>query len=327
MVLVVHGVNVVTLLVGQHGSAWNGNRHDRLDAFDQHGDEFAIDQRAIYRLSRLDRLERRVGYRAAHQDRVGGRLHAWLDVIDLAGLVVQRAIRQTQPDHHGAKTALCGVVFFQVDLRTHRDREQDIYRVLADDAGERAGTGSHNIADADRGSADLAADRRMDLGIGQIDLCHAKLRLGRRHLRGKRALVGGRVVHGGALPGRRAQQRLGARQLDVGVRQLRAGICNGGFLLRHGGLERLPLQSIQQIALMHLGPFDEQPLLQERGHASGEDDAINRLDAAGELGGFRDRLLFGAHHPYCRRTARRLGTGLSRCDRREHRNKAAQVHP
>ena len=40
-------IDIVALLVGQHGGARHRQRLDRLDALDQHGDELAVDQRAV----------------------------------------------------------------------------------------------------------------------------------------------------------------------------------------------------------------------------------------------------------------------------------------
>ena len=47
------------------------------------------------------------------------------------------------------------------------------------------------------------------------------------------------------------------------------GIAGAAWLSREVGLERRLLQHIQQIALLHLRPFGEQPLLHECGDASG----------------------------------------------------------
>ncbi len=97
----------------------------------------------------------------------------------------------------------------------------------------------------------------MDIGIGEVDVRDAQLCLGGCHLRRLRALSGDRIVHRGALAGRRVQQRLRARKLDVGIGEPGAGIGDGRLLLRHGGLERRAFQAIQQIAFLHLGAFDE----------------------------------------------------------------------
>ena len=141
-----------------------------------------------------------------------------------------------------------------------------------------------------------------------------------------RALVGDRVVDRGSLAGRRAQQRLRAGKLDVGVGEPRAGIGDGGLLLRHRGLERRALQAVEQVALLHLGAFGEQPLLEERGDAGGERDAVHRLDAADELGCLGDRLARRAHHADRRRAARRLRLrGAEPRKGRKQRDEAAQT--
>ena len=44
LVLGIDHVNIVALLIRQHGSARNGQHRDRLHALQQHGDEFSVDQ-------------------------------------------------------------------------------------------------------------------------------------------------------------------------------------------------------------------------------------------------------------------------------------------
>ena len=78
---------------------------DRLDAFDHHSHKFAIGQFAHWATIHLSSAQLRVRDGAAQEDRVGGGLHAGLDIVDLAGLPEQRPIRQTQPDHHGVHAA------------------------------------------------------------------------------------------------------------------------------------------------------------------------------------------------------------------------------
>ncbi len=62
---------------------------------------------AVDRLARLRRPARRVGDRARAAGRVGVVGDRWVDVVELAGLLVQRAVRQPQPDHHGARSRPC----------------------------------------------------------------------------------------------------------------------------------------------------------------------------------------------------------------------------
>ena len=167
----------------------------------------------------------------------------------------------------------------------------------------------------------------MDLGIGEVDLRDAQLRLRRRQLRRLRTLGGGRIVDRGPLAGRRAQQRLRACELDIGVGEPGAGVGDRGLLLRHRGLERRALQAVQQVALLHLGAFGEQALLEERGDAGGQRDAVHRLDAADEFGCLGDRLARRAHHADRGRAARRLRLrGGEPRKGRKQRDEAAQRH-
>ena len=124
----------------------------------------------------------------------------------------------------------------------------------------------------------------MDFGIGQIELRDAQLSLRRRHLCRLRSLRGDCIVHRGSLSGRRAQQRLCACKLDIGIGEPRAGVCDGRLLLRHRGFEWGALQAVQQIAVFDLGAFGEPPLLEKRGDAGGKRDAVHCLDAADEFG-------------------------------------------
>ncbi len=177
------------------------------------------------------------------------------------------------------------------------------------------------------GTADLAADRRMDLGIGQVDLCDAQLRLRTRKLCRLRPLRGNRIVHRRALTGGRVQQRLRAGELDIGVGEPGAGIRDGRLLLRHRGHERRLFQAIEQIALLHLGAFDEQALIEECGHPRGERHAVHSLDAADEFGRLGDGLTRRADHADRRRPTRHLGLrGAEPRKRRKQRGQAAQSH-
>ena len=122
---------------------------------------------------------------------------------------------------------------------------------------------------------------------------HLQLRLCRENLGGQRTLVGHGVIDIGSLAGGRAQQRLGARKLNVGVGEARAGVRDRSFLLLHGGFERSALQSVKQVALLDLCPLGEQALVEESSDARGKGYPLDRLHASDELGCFCDSRLLG----------------------------------
>ena len=135
------------------------------------------------------------------------------------------------------------------------------------------------------------------------------MRLRRQHLRCQGSLVGDGVIDVGPLAGRRTQQRLRSGELDIGVGQSSAGVGDRGFLLLHRGLERRPLQTIEQIALFDLGALGKQTLVEKSGHPRGQRDTIDRLHAADELRRFGDRRLLRPDHADGRWAAGHLGEG------------------
>ena len=102
--------------------------------------------------------------------------------------------------------------------------------------------GRDDVAVGDRGAADLAVDRRVDLGIVEIDLRQLHLRLRGLHLGLEAALVGERGVVGRLLAGRPAEQ--GSRPVggQLGVGQRRLQLRHLRLLRLEVGLERAALQ-------------------------------------------------------------------------------------
>jgi hypothetical protein len=94
----------------------------------------------------------------------------------------------------------------------------------------------------------------VDLGVVQIDLRHAQLRLCGQNLGCQGSLVGNGVIDIGSLAGRRSQQRLRSGELDVRVGKSSAGVSDSGLLLLHRRLERRALQTVEQITLSNLAP-------------------------------------------------------------------------
>src|ERR1700722_4857546 len=123
LVLRVHGVDVIALLVGQDRGTGDGEDFDRLDAFDQNGDKFAVGEFAYRGAIHFANSQRGIGDRAAQDDRVGGGGHRVVLEGQLAGLAVDLAVRQPQPDHDGIEAALVCVAVAQVECRAQCDRK------------------------------------------------------------------------------------------------------------------------------------------------------------------------------------------------------------
>ena len=201
---------------------------------------------------------------------------------------------------------LCGGGLHQRRDRARGDREDDVHRVLADDRRENAGARRDIIADRHQGAADLAVDRRANVGVAEIDLRLVELRLGAQHLGLEGQLVRLRGVDGRLLPGRGVEQRLGARQGQVGVLQLRLVLSDHRLLRLDIGLERALLEAVEQLALLDFRAFGEVALVKESRDAGDEVDPVGRLDAADILARRGDRLPDGRHDADRRRRRRRL---------------------
>ncbi len=104
-----------------------------------------------------------------------------------------------------------------------RYRKQHLHRVFFDYGRKDARVWPDQIAGRDRRPPDASGDRRFDVGIGQLDLRVAKVRLG-FHNRGLGlTLFGGPLIElrnrGIALAG----QLGGARELLIGIGERRLG--------------------------------------------------------------------------------------------------------
>src|SRR6185437_15353759 len=108
-------------------------------------------------------------------------------------------------------------------------------------------------------------------------------------LRLQRLLRRERRIDGRLLTGRRREQRLGARQRQIGILQLRLDLRDRPLLGLDVGAEGSLLQPIEEIARLDLGALREEPLVEEGGDARHEVDPVGRLDAADELARRRDR--------------------------------------
>ena len=132
----------------------------------------------------------------------------------------------------------------QVERGALRHREQHVHRVLADDRRQRAAGRRDDIAFGDRGAADLAVDRRADLGVAEVDLGGLQLRLRAGDLRRKGALRGERGVDGRLLPGGRASTASGpARRVSCGIAVLRLELLDGRLGAVDLRLKRRPVRA------------------------------------------------------------------------------------
>ena len=137
----------------------------RLAALDSHVDELAVDQSAIG-----------IGERGPHRDGIGALIDLDVEEIDLARVLVRGAVGQRDLDHRRAGRIVTSASILQ-ELAL-ADRKGDVDRVLADDGREHAAVGPDQVADAERGAADAAGDRRVDLGVAEIDPRPLERRLG-----------------------------------------------------------------------------------------------------------------------------------------------------
>ena len=208
--------------------------------------------------------------------------------------------------------------------------ENHVDRVLAHDRRERAGWRTDQIADGEIGEPDAAVDRRVDLGIAEIDLRLVERRLRLEHVGLRRRLVGRALIDGGLRDVLVAHQLLAARELKRGIGLGRLGLGEIGALLRDRRLVGVLLDAEQEVAgLDHLA-FGEEALLDEARHARDDVDLVDGGDAADEIGGLgrTSRLATGVTEPKAEaRALRERGTGVAR--NREHPTQgegAAQHH-
>ena len=260
-----------------------------------------------------------IGNHPAHGDRIGRLVHLVIDEIDLADLVVEGAVGQAQLELQVGRGP--GPILRLLQL-PHRHREGDVDRVHADDGGQGTAARAHEIADGVVGEADLAADRRHDVGVAEIDLRLAQRRLALLHV------GGGIVLLGLALVDRRLRdvlaphQRIGALVLDLGVGERGLGRGEIGLRLIGLGLELRLLDGEQQVARLDVLALREIALLEEALDASAQLDLVDRDHAADELEALLHGLARHLDHPDGRgrrcRLCRFLGL-VTGSDRRSHR--------
>ena len=156
LLLRIDDVDEAALGIGQDGGAGDGQRLDRLDAFEGDGDEGAIEQVAVPGLAGAGAGADGVGDGGAQGEAVGVGGDGGGGVVQLAGLGVEPAIGQADADAQGREAAAVGVAVAQFERLADRDGEGDVHRVLADDGDQGAGGGGDDVAGGERGAADAA---------------------------------------------------------------------------------------------------------------------------------------------------------------------------
>ena len=221
--------------------------------------------------------------------RVGALVDLHVDEVEPADLAVERAVGQLHLDRHAL-----GIVAARRAFLAHRQelalrhREGHVHRVLADDGGQRAALRPDEVADREVAAADPAGDRRLDVGVAEIELGRGQVRL-------LPAQVGlGLAGAAGGL----VQPRLGRRllldqlrlapPLDLGEVQRRLGAGDRGVDVLDLGLVGRLLDHEQQVARLDVLALGEQPLLEEALDPGAQVDLVHGLDPAGEAGRGRD---------------------------------------
>ena len=197
--------------------------------------------------NRLAAGENVVGIGEHRPDRltVGSRIDLDIEKIDAALLAVERAVGQSDAGPHLA--GHLGVAGFEHLALRHG--EEHLHRVVLHHGREHAGIRPDQIARRDRRPPDPAGDRRLDFGVGELDLRVAQVRLG-LHDRGLGlTLLGCSLVELGDRGIALAGKLGGALQLLIGIRERRLGGGELRFALIDRGFERLPLDREDHLVL------------------------------------------------------------------------------
>ncbi len=156
-------------------------------------------------------------------------------------------------------------------------------------------------------AADAAVERRVDLGITEVEFGRFQRRLLRQHLGGLAFLDRFRLVHllltdRAAAPGYAPAfgGQLGLFERRLCPRQVGLGRVHRGDILRLLDLE-------QQLALLDQVAILEKHLLEKAFDPCSQLDGLDRGDIAGELQIVGDRFLDGFGHGHLRRRRRHIG--------------------
>ena len=151
------------------------------------------------------------------------------------------------------------------------------------------------------GLADPAGDRRLDLGVGEVDLRVAQRRLGLLERGLGLELLALALVVGRLRAGVGAQQIGGALELDLGVGERGLGGVARGRLLVDRRLVGVGLDREQDLAFLDLVAVVELARTEEALHARPQVDLVDRGRTADELRPRGQRLELGSLHQHGRR--------------------------
>ena len=203
------------------------------------------DHQCLFRLCRLqhdadahaviqDSL--RIGEHRAQRDAVGARVRLDADEVDAAGLVVARSVDELERGDNGVQVDI-RVLASDLDQLTLGDREYDVDRILLYHDCQHAGARADEVAGCDDGIADAAADRALDLRVGEVDAGLTQRCLRQRQICFGACQVGLALIDLRLRRGIRAHQVTAALCLKVGELQGRIRRLNRRLFLLHDSFE------------------------------------------------------------------------------------------
>ena len=173
------------------------------------------------------------------------------------------------------------------------DRECHIHRIAADDHGQWAAVRTDHISLGEFGAADLAADRRDDLGVAEVDVGGLQVGIRDDHLALRALLVRHALVQQG--PGGRVglHQFLRAPALRGGIGELALRFNSAPWACCTAAWKRVRLDPVEDVALLDDCAFLEQHVLQETGHPGPDLHPLDGLHPPDEFGRLGDRPQLG----------------------------------
>lgn len=166
----------------------------------------------------------------------------------------------------------------------------------------------------------------VDLGVVEIDLRRLELSLGQTELGRCAALFRPCVVDGLLSAGGFVNQLLRPPKLDVGVLEHGLGLFDQRLLAIEGRLKGRPLKGVDEIALLDVGTFHEELLVQEASDARHDIDTVDRLDPAVEFVALCHWLVFDGGHADGGWTGRSKLRHRARREENEERREARSNH-
>src|SRR4051794_28738853 len=267
--------DVDALLIGNQSGLWHDDLFLRCPGLESDRYQLTVDQ-----------LLRGIGENGPDLHRIGRLVHGDIDEVDLPYGLVTRSVGKAQ--HHLYAGDVRRVrVLPRLHQRALAHWEQNVHRVLADDRRQRAALRGDDIALRDHCAADLAGDRRDDIGIAEIDLRRFQVGLVDQDLGGGGAVGGQRLVarDDGAAAG--LHQLLGPLELNCRQQFLRLARLQRALRLVDRGLELVRFDPVERLSLLYKVAFREQHLFEEAGDAGLNIDPLDRLNPTDEIGGPR----------------------------------------